>query len=177
MSADIFAGKKIILGVTGGIAAYKAPYLVRKFKKRGAEVRVIMTPSAVEFVTPLTLSTLTGNEVIVNIFPQSQENGASLSTWHIDTALWADLMIIAPATINTIAKIANGFADNALTTLVAALRCPLLIVPAADVDMYQNKVTQRNFNTLKEAGYYILDAEYGELASGLTGKGRFPGIR
>ena len=176
MSVDIFAGKKIILGVTGGIAAYKTPYLVREIKKRGAEVRVIMTPSAVEFVTPLTLSTLSGNEVIVNIFPQSQENGASLSTWHIETALWADLMIIAPATVNTVAKIANGFADNALTTLVAALRCPLLIASAADVDMYQNKLTQRNFNTLKEAGYYILDAEEGELASGLTGKGRFPEI-
>ena len=176
MSVDIFAGKKIIIGITGGIAAYKTPYLVREIKKRGAEVRVIMTPSAAEFVTPLTLSTLSVNEVIVNIFPQSQENGSSLSTWHIDTALWADIMIIAPATVNTVAKVANGFADNALTTLVAALRCPLLIVPAADVDMYRNKFTQRNLDTLKEAGYYILDAEEGELASGLTGKGRFPEI-
>lgn len=176
MSVDILAGKKIILGVTGGIAAYKTPYLIRELKKRGAEVRVVMTPSAVEFVTPLTLSTLSGNEVIINIFPQSQENGANLSTWHIKTALWADLMIIAPATVNTAAKIANGFADNALTTLVAALRCPLLISPAADVDMYQNKITQRNFDILRETGYYILEAEEGELASGLTGKGRFPEI-
>jgi phosphopantothenoylcysteine decarboxylase/phosphopantothenate--cysteine ligase len=176
MSVDIFAGKKIILGVTGGIAAYKTPYLVRELKKRGAEVKVVMTPSAIEFVTPLTLSTLSGNEVIVNIFPSTQQNGASLSTWHIETALWADLMIIAPATINTIAKIAYGFADNALTTLVTALRCPLLITPTADVDMYQNRLTQRNIKTLKELGYYILDAEEGELASGLNGKGRFPDI-
>jgi phosphopantothenoylcysteine decarboxylase/phosphopantothenate--cysteine ligase len=176
MSVDILAGKKIILGITGGIAAYKTPYLIRELKKRGAEVRVVMTPSAVEFVTPLTLSTLSGNEVIINIFPQSQKNGANLSTWHIKTALWADLMIIAPATVNTVAKIANGFADNALTTLVAALRSPLLISPAADVDMYQNKITQKNFNILREAGYYVLEAEDGELASGLTGKGRFPEI-
>ena len=133
-----------------------------------------MTPSAVEFVTPLTLSILSGNEVIVNIFPISQKDGVSLSTWHIDTALWADLMILAPATINTVAKIAGGFSDNALTTLITALRCPLLVIPSADVDMYQNKLTQRNFNTLKESGYYILEAEEGELASGLKGKGRFP---
>jgi phosphopantothenoylcysteine decarboxylase/phosphopantothenate--cysteine ligase len=176
MNADILTGKKIIIGVTGGIAAYKTPLLVREFKKRGAEVKVVMTPSAVEFVTPLTLSTVSGNEVVVNIFPSSQKNGASLSTWHIDTALWADLMIIAPATINTIAKIAHGFADNALTTLVAALRCPLLITPAADVDMYENKFTRQNINILKDAGFYILDAENGELASGLAGKGRFPEI-
>jgi phosphopantothenoylcysteine decarboxylase/phosphopantothenate--cysteine ligase len=176
MSVDNFAGKKIVLGVTGGIAAYKTPFLIRELKKRGAEVKVVMTPSAVEFVTPLTLSTLSQNEVIINIFPQSQENGTKLSTWHIETALWADLMIIAPATINTAAKIAHGFADNALTTLVAALRCPLLIAPAADLDMYQNKLTQKNFSILKEAGYYILEAEDGELASGLTGKGRFPDI-
>jgi phosphopantothenoylcysteine decarboxylase/phosphopantothenate--cysteine ligase len=176
MSVDVFAGKKIILGITGGIAAYKTPYLVREIKKRGAEVKVVMTPSAIEFVTPLTLSTLSGNEVIINIFPDSQKNGSKLSTWHIDTALWADLMIIAPATINTVAKIANGFADNALTTLVAALRCPLLIVPSADVDMYRNNMTQRNISILKDAGYYILDAEEGDLASGLTGKGRLPEV-
>ena len=176
MSVDIFAGKKIILGISGGVAAYKTPFLIRELKKRGSEVKVVMTPSAAEFVTPLTLSTLSGNEVIVNTFPQSQKKGVNLSTWHIDTALWADLMILAPATINTVAKIAGGFADNALTALIAALRCPLLVVPSADVDMYQNKLTQRNFNTLKEAGYYILEAEEGELASGLIGKGRFPEI-
>ena len=176
MSIDIFAGKKIILGISGGIAAYKSPFLIRELKKRGAEIKVVMTPSAVEFVTPLTLSILSGNEVIVNIFPISQKDGVSLSTWHIDTALWADLMILAPATINTVAKIAGGFSDNALTTLITALRCPLLVIPSADVDMYQNKLTQRNFNTLKESGYYILEAEEGELASGLKGKGRFPEI-
>jgi phosphopantothenoylcysteine decarboxylase/phosphopantothenate--cysteine ligase len=99
-----------------------------------------------------------------------------MSTWHIDNAVWADLMLIAPATINTIAKIANGFADNALTTLVSALRCPLVIAPAADVDMYQNPITQANIKKLKEVGYYIVDAEEGELASGLSGKGRLSGL-
>lgn len=170
---SIFSGKKIILGVTGGIAAYKSCLLARILVKRGAEVRVIMTPSALEFITPLTLSTLTGNEVIVNIFPETQKNGLSLKTWHIEYALWADLMIIAPATINTIAKIVHGFADNALTTVTAALRSPLLVAPAADVDMYGNKFTQENMRKLKEiAGAFIVEAEEGELASGLSGIGR-----
>lgn len=170
---DIFAGKKIIIGITGGIAAYKSCLLVRSLVKRGAEVRVIMTPSALEFVTPLTLSTLSGNEVIVNIFPPTQKDGVSLKTWHIEYALWADLMIIAPATINTIAKIVNGFADNALTTVTAALRCPLIAAPAADMDMYNNKITQSNFEKLKSVvGAYIVEAEQGDLASGLSGVGR-----
>ena len=174
MSDDIIAGKKIILGVTGCIAAYKTPNIIRELIKRKAEVRVVMTPSATEFITPLTLSTLSKNEVIVNIFPANQREGTALSTWHIDTALWADLMIIAPCTINTAAKIAHGFADNALTTLVPALRCPLLISPAADVDMYNSKITQNNLRILEESGYFVLGAEEGELASGLKGKGRMP---
>lgn len=176
MSDDIFSGKKIILGITGCIAAYKSAILLRELIKRGAEVKVVMTPSAAEFISPLTLSTLSKHEVIINIFPQSQKNGTTLSTWHVDYAVWADLMIIAPSTVNTVAKIAHGFADNALTTLVSALRCPLLIAPAADVDMYENKITQKNILTLEETGYYILHAEEGELASGLSGKGRFPEI-
>ncbi len=176
MSDDIFSGKKIILGVTGCIAAYKSAYLLRGLIKRGAEVKVVMTPSATEFIAPLTLSTLSKYEVITNIFPQSQKNGTVFSTWHIDYSVWADLMIIAPATINTVAKIAHGFADNALTTLVSALRCPLIIAPAADVDMYENKITQQNIHRLEESGYYILQAEKGELASGLSGEGRFPQI-
>jgi phosphopantothenoylcysteine decarboxylase/phosphopantothenate--cysteine ligase len=169
---DQFSGKKIVLGVTGGIAAYKACWLARDLIKKGAEVKVVMTPSALQFVQPLTFSSLTKNEVIVNIFPPSQENGSSLKTWHIDLALWADLMIIAPCTVNTIAKIAAGFSDNALLTVVTALRCPLIIAPAADMDMYDNKITQRNFHTLEEMGYFFVWAEKGELASGLEGEGR-----
>ncbi len=176
MSDDVLSGKKIILGVTGGIAAYKACYLVRELIQRGAEVRVVMTPSALEFVAPLTFSSLTGNKVIINTFPTSQRDFCEANTWHIDYGTWADLMIIAPATINTIAKIAHGFADNALTTLVAALRCPLVVAPAADVDMYLNPVTQTNINILRGMNYFIVDAEEGELASGLKGKGRLAGI-
>ncbi len=172
MSHDVLSGKKIILGVTGGIAAYKACYLVRELIQRGAEVRVVMTPSALEFVAPLTFSSLTRNKVIVNTFPVSQSYGCEVNTWHIDYGTWADLMIIAPATINTVAKIACGFADNALTTLVTALRCPLIVAPAADVDMYLNRITQQNINRLRDSGYYIIEAEEGDLASGLKGKGR-----
>jgi len=174
MSKDILNGKKIILGVTGCIAAYKSAYLIRDFVKRGAKVKVVMTPSSTQFITPLTLSTLTGNEVIVNMFPVSQTKGTNLSTWHIDLALWADLVLIAPATVNTVAKIAHGFADNSLTTLVSAARSPVVIAPAADVDMYENKLTQENIFKLDMLGYYIINADEGELASGLIGKGRLP---
>jgi phosphopantothenoylcysteine decarboxylase/phosphopantothenate--cysteine ligase len=176
MQKDILSGKKIILGVTGCIAAYKSTYIVRELLKRGAEVRVIMTPSAVEFITPLTLSSLSKNKVIVNMFPSSQKDGTDHSTWHIDYALWADVMLIAPATVNTVAKLANGFADNALTTLALALRCPLIVSPAADVDMYLNQVTQKNISTLESYGAYIIPAEQGDLASGLKGTGRLPEI-
>lgn len=173
MANSTLSGKKIILGVTGGIAAYKACLLARLLIKSGAEVRVIMTPSALEFIAPLTFSTLTGNEVIVNIFPESQKNGVALKTWHIEYALWADLMVIAPATVNTIAKIVGGFADNALTTVVSALRCPLLVAPAADMDMYSNKITRQNIARLKELkDAFIVEAESGDLASGLQGIGR-----
>ena len=172
MQKDFFQGKKILLGVTGCIAAYKSAFLIRDLVKRGASVKVIMTPAATEFITPLTLSSLSRNEVVVNIFPKSKNESTSLNTWHIDYALWADLMIIAPATVNTVAKIAKGYADNALTTLVAALRCPLIIAPAADVDMYDNKINQMNLQTLREVGHFIVDAEEGELASGLKGMGR-----
>ena len=176
MQDDQLSGKKIILGVTGGIAAYKACWLTRELIKRGAEVKVVMTPSALQFVQPLTFSSLSKNDVVVNIFPDSQENGSSLKTWHIDLALWADLMIIAPCTVNTIAKIAAGFSDNALLTVVSALRSPLLIAPAADMDMYNNKITQRNFKILEGMGYLFVKAEKGELASGLGGEGRLADI-
>jgi phosphopantothenoylcysteine decarboxylase/phosphopantothenate--cysteine ligase len=177
MIYDVLNGRKIILGITGGIAAYKSCLLVRELKNRGAEVRVIMTPSALQFITPLTLSTLSGSEVIVNIFPESQENGVKFKTWHIEYALWADIMIIAPATINTIAKIVHGLCDNALTTVVTALRCPLVVAPASDMDMYLNKISQLNFRKLKEdLGAYVVEAEKGKLASGLFGIGRMADV-
>ncbi len=173
---DILSGKKIILGVTGCIAAYKACLIARELISRGAEVKTVMTPSALEFITPLTMSALTQNPVIVNTFPPDQKNGVALNTWHVDMALWADLMLIAPATINTIAKIASGFADNALLTLTQALRCPLIVSPAADVDMYQNPITQQNIKKLESLGIRIIYAEEGKLASGLSGYGRLPEI-
>jgi phosphopantothenoylcysteine decarboxylase/phosphopantothenate--cysteine ligase len=172
MNKDYLQGKKIVLGVTGCIAAYKSAYLIRDLVKRGAEVKVVMTASATQFIAPLTLSTLSQNDVIVNMFPASQSSGTALSTWHIGLALWADVVLVAPATVNTVAKIAHGFADNALTTLVSAARTPVIIAPAADVDMYMNRITQENFSKLVSLGYYIIDADEGELASGLTGKGR-----
>lgn len=176
MLKDPLQGKKILLGVTGCIAAYKSALLIRELIKRGAKVKVVMTPAATEFISPLTLSTLSQNEVIVNIFPASQKDGTSLSTWHIDLALWADLMLIAPATVNTIAKIAHGFADNALTTLVSALRSPVIFAPAADVDMYMNKLTQENIAKLQSIGFHFVNPETGELASGLIGEGRLASV-
>ena len=176
MIEDVLKGKNIILGITGGIAAYKTPLLVRELIERGAEVKVVMTPSAVEFITPLTLSSLSRHEVIVNIFPADQKQGTGMTTWHIDYSVWADLIIIAPATVNTIAKIAHGFADNALTTLICAKRSPVIIAPAADVDMYNNPVNLENLNKLKSLGFYMVDAEVGFLASGLRGKGRMADI-
>jgi phosphopantothenoylcysteine decarboxylase/phosphopantothenate--cysteine ligase len=176
MIKDTLHGKKILLGVTGCIAAYKSCLIVRELIKRGAEVKVVMTPSAVEFISPLTLATLSHNDVIVNTFPVNQKNGTNVTTWHIDYALWADLMLIAPSTINTIAKIAYGFADNALTTLVTALRSPLVIAPAADVDMFNNPITIENIEKLERLGYYIIYPESGELASGLSGEGRLADV-
>lgn len=171
MNGDTLSGKKILLGVTGCIAAYKSCLLVRELIRRGAEVKVVMTPSALHFITPLTLSTLSQNDVITEIFPK---NSSQQNTWHIDTALWADVMLIAPVTINTIAKIACGFADNALTTLVTAMRCPVILSPAADVDMYEYPITKENIRKLENLGMFVVNAEDGELASGLEGKGRFP---
>ncbi|MAT39068.1 MAG: bifunctional phosphopantothenoylcysteine decarboxylase/phosphopantothenate--cysteine ligase CoaBC [Ectothiorhodospiraceae bacterium] len=165
-------GKHIIVGVTGSIAAYKAAILVRELVKAGAEVRVAMTDSACEFITPMTLGTLSQNAVIKDMFPP--ESGAG--TWHIDTGLWADAMIVAPASANTIAKLAYGFADNALCSLALALRCPLLVAPVMDTDMLVHPATQRNIDVLRERGVKIIDPEEGELASGLTGPGRLPEI-
>lgn len=172
MRRDPLTGKKIIFGVTGCIAAYKSAFLVRDLIKRGAEVKVVMTPAATQFITPLTLSSLSNNNVVVSIFPESTDGNTNMTTWHIEMAQWADVILIAPSTINTIAKIAYGFADNALTTLVSASRSPVIIAPAADIDMYRNPITQDNISKLESLGFYIVSAEEGELASGLSGIGR-----
>jgi phosphopantothenoylcysteine decarboxylase/phosphopantothenate--cysteine ligase len=172
----VLRNKKILIGVTGGIAAYKIPQLVRDFKKSGAEVKVVMTDSATEFVTPLTLSTLTQNEVVVGSFPRLTKNILQASTWHIDLAQWADAMLIAPATANTIAKLAYGIADNSVTTLALAMRGPVMLSPSMDVDMWNHPITQSNISQLQQLGYQILQPAEGELASGLTGAGRLPDL-
>lgn len=170
-------GKKILLGISGGIAAYKCCELVRLYKKSGAEVKVIMTPSALNFVSPVTLSALSGNEVMVNMFPDVDPNRSETvetKTWHIYTGMWADVFVIAPATANTIAKIVHGISDNFLTATVLSARSPVLISPAMDEDMYLNEATSRNVSALKELGYWVIEPESGELASGLSGIGRLP---
>jgi phosphopantothenoylcysteine decarboxylase/phosphopantothenate--cysteine ligase len=172
----VLRNKKILIGVTGGIAAYKIPQLVRDFKKSGAEVKVVMTDSATEFVSPLTLSTLTQNEVVVGSFPRLTKNILQASTWHIDLAQWADAMLIAPATANTIAKLAYGIADNSVTTLALAMRGPVMLSPSMDVDMWNHPITQSNISQLQQLGYQILQPAEGELASGLTGAGRLPDL-
>jgi phosphopantothenoylcysteine decarboxylase / phosphopantothenate---cysteine ligase len=172
----MFAGKQILLGVTGGIAAYKIPLLVRELVKSGAEVQVVMTPAAKEFITPLTLAVLSRREVVVEMFPPAAEQATAEWTRHIELALWADVMMVAPASANTIAKLAHGLADNFLTTLVLALRCPLVIAPTMDVDMYLHEATQENIGVLRERGRFIVKPEEGELASGLSGPGRLPEV-
>lgn len=163
-------GKHVILGVTGGIATYKAAYLVRSLVKAGAEVKVIMTENAKKFVAPLTFSTLSGNPVYTEFF--NPENGEWHS--HVKLGLWADLFIIAPATANTIAKMAHGIADNLLTTTYLSARCRTLVVPAMDLDMYAHTATQENLETLRQRGVIVMDPASGQLASGLEGKGRMP---
>jgi phosphopantothenoylcysteine decarboxylase/phosphopantothenate--cysteine ligase len=170
-------GKKILIGISGGIAAYKICELVRLFKKNKAEVRVVMTPSAVNFVSPLTLSTLSGNEVLINIFPESDPaivEKIETKTWHVYTGLWADIFILAPATANTMAKIVTGMCDNILVASLMASRCPVIITPSMDEDMYIHESTQNNLVKLKEFGYFVMEPESGEFASGLTGVGRMP---
>ncbi len=167
--------RQVLLGVTGGIAAYKIPLLVREFVKRGTVVRAIMTESAKEFVTPLTLSTLTGAEVVVGTFP-SAGSGHAHGTWHIDLARWGDMLIIAPATANVVARLAHGIADDAVSTLALAYRKEILVCPAMDHDMWEHRATQANLSALRECGYEVLPPEVGELASGLTGPGRLPEI-
>jgi len=170
----MLSGKHIILGVTGGIAAYKSALLVREFVRAGAEVQVVMTKAATHFITPLTLSTLSGREAILEMFPAAPEEPTTQWTKHIDLGVWADVMLIAPASANSIAKIAHGFSDNFLTTLVLALRAPLVLSPAMDMDMWQNETTQDNVDRLRQSGCHIIPPAAGELASGLTGPGRLP---
>lgn len=159
---------KIIVGITGSIAAYKAAILLRLLIKEGAEVQVVITPSGKEFITPLTLSAISGKPVVSEFF--SSKDG----TWysHVDLGLWADVMIIAPATASTIGKMACGIADNMLITTYLSAKCPVFVAPAMDIDMYRHSSTVKNINTLKEYGNIIIEPGEGELASGLTGKGR-----
>lgn len=161
-------GKKIILGVTGSIAAYKAAYLLRGLLKQGAEVQVVMTPYAKEFISPLTLSTLSGRPVLSDFFTRNDGQWNS----HVDLGLWADLLIVAPATAATMGKMANGICDNLLVTTYLSAKCPVMVAPAMDLDMFQHPTTTRNIALLKSYGNIIIDPETGELASGLSGKGR-----
>ena len=161
-------GKKIVIGITGSIAAYKIPFLVRLFVREGADVRVIMTPAAKDFVTPLTLTTLARNTVIIDPFKQS--NGE----WnnHVELGSWADVMIFAPVTANTLGKMAHGIADNFLVTAYLSAKCPVFIAPAMDLDMYAHPSTRENIRILRSFGNKIVEPQVGELASGLSGPGR-----
>lgn len=176
---SVLQGKKILLGVSGGIAAYKTAILVRLMIKAGAQVQVIMTPASKDFVTPLTLSTLSKNPVYSDFFNEEEENqsvtaASKNALWnnHVDLALWADLMIIAPATANTLAKMANGVCDNLLMAIYLSAVCPVYFAPAMDLDMYKHPSTLENFKKLQVFGNSMIPAEKGELASGLSGEGR-----
>ena len=161
-------GKKFVLGITGSIAAYKAAYLIRALIKKGAEVQVVITPAGKEFITPITLSALTSKPVISEFF--SQRDG----TWHshVDLGLWADAMIVAPATASTIGKMAHGIADNMLITTYLSMKAPVFIAPAMDLDMFAHPATQHNLDILRSYGNHIIEPGEGELASHLVGKGR-----
>ena len=161
-------GKHIIVGITGGIAAFKIATLVRLLIKRGAEVQVVMTPNAKEFITPVTLSALTGKPVVSEFFT------ANTGEWHshVDLGLWADALVIAPATASTIGKMANGIADNMLVTTYLSAKAPVFIAPAMDLDMMAHPSTVRNIELLRSYGNHIIEPAEGELASHLIGKGR-----
>jgi phosphopantothenoylcysteine decarboxylase/phosphopantothenate--cysteine ligase len=161
-------GKKIILGITGSIAAYKAAYLIRTLVKKGAEVQVVITPAGKEFITPLTLATLSCRPIISEFFSNCD------GTWnsHVELGLWADAMLIAPASASTIGKMAHGIADNMLVTTYLSCKAPVFIAPAMDLDMYAHPATQQNLDTLRSYGNHIIEPNTGLLASGLEGKGR-----
>lgn len=164
----MLGGKHILLGVTGSIAAYKAANIVRLLVTQGAEVKIVMTPLAKQFITPLTLATLAKNPIYVDFF--NPENGEWNS--HVSLGMWSDAYLIAPATANTIGKMANGIADNLLLTSYLSAKCPVFVAPAMDLDMFAHPAVQKNIETLKSYGVHFIDAEDGELASGLVGKGR-----
>lgn len=161
-------GKRILLGITGGIAAYKIAFLIRLIKKKEAEVRCIMTPASCDFISPLTIATLSENPVLIDFW--NQQDG----TWsnHVELGAWADLFLIAPLTANTMAKLVHGQSDNLLTATYLSAKCPVMIAPAMDLDMYAHPTTLRNLNQLEKDNVLIIPAEFGELASGLVGKGR-----
>lgn len=161
-------GKHIVLGITGSIAAYKACSLIRLFIKAGAEVQVVITPAGKEFITPVTLSALTSKPVISEFFAQRDGSWHS----HVDLGLWADAMVIAPATASTLGKMAHGIADNMLITTYLSMKAPVFVAPAMDLDMFRHKATQQNLATLRSYGNHIIEATEGELASHLVGKGR-----
>ncbi len=174
---NLLKNKKILLGITGGIAAYKTTYLIRELRKVGASVRVVMTNSATYFVSPVTLAALSENTVIADTFPDLHNWQINSDTWHIKLGQWADVFLIAPATANTIAKIAYGIADNPVTIMALSIRCPIVISPAMDTYMWENKVTQENISKLIQRGIFVIEPEVGELASGLSGKGRLPQLK
>lgn len=165
---SMMKGKKIVLGITGSIAAYKAAVLTRGLIKKGAEVQIVITPAGKEFITPITLSALTSKPVISEFF--SQRDG----TWHshVDLGLWADAMVIAPATASTIGKMAHGVADNMLVTTYLSMKAPVFVAPAMDLDMFAHPSTQHNLDILRSYGNHIIEPAAGELASHLVGKGR-----
>src|SRR5690554_3866436 len=165
----LLKGKRIVLGITGSIAAYKSVFLLRELIKAGAEVQVILTHAAAGFVTPLTLSTLAGRSVLSEILKDNDSG-----TWnnHVELALWADLMIIAPASSNTLSKMVIGQADNLLLLTFMSAKCPVFFAPAMDLDMYQHGSTKNNIEQLQQFGHHLIPAEKGELASGLEGEGR-----
>ena len=167
---SVLQGKKILLGITAGIAAYKTAHLVRLFIKLKAEVKVILTPSAKDFITPLTLSTLSKNEVFSSFYNEEDEN----AVWnnHVELGLWADFMLIAPATANTMSKMKNGTADNLLVATYLSAKCPVYFAPAMDLDMYKHPSTKESLETLQSIGNILIPATSGELASGLVGEGR-----
>lgn len=164
-------GKRLLLGVSGSIAAYKAAELIRVLRRAGAEVQVLATPDTARFISPLTLGTLSQRRVLTEIFHEGSDR-----TWteHITLGHWADLFVIAPATAQTVAKLANGFADSMLTATALAARCPVLVCPAMDHDMYMHPAVRANLKRLQGLGYHVMQAVYGELASGLVGLGRLP---
>ena len=166
-------GKRILLGVTGSIAAYKAAELIRQLRKAGAEVQVLATENAFRFIPSTTLATLSGRNVLTNLF-----DGGDEETWtqHITLGHWADIFVIAPATAQTLAKLTHGFADSMLTATALAARCPVLVCPAMDHDMYMHPVVRANLEQVQELGYHVLPPDHGELASGLIGYGRLPDI-